>query len=45
MDVQVARATFELENDVSAVQNVDEIYRYDEHQAREIQHAKPWLKE
>ena len=45
MDLKMARKTWEMSNNVEGVSTVDEIYRYDERQQRDILAAKPWEKE
>lgn len=41
----IARKTWELSNNMESVNSVDEVYRYDEKQQKDIQSAKPWDKE
>lgn len=45
MDLKMARKTWEMSNNVEGVSTVDEIYRYDERQQRDILAAKPWEKD
>jgi len=41
----IARKTWELSNNMESVNSVDDVYRYDEKQQKDIQSAKPWDKE
>ncbi|XP_065174813.1 COP9 signalosome complex subunit 5-like [Sycon ciliatum] len=45
MDVDIARATFELENEVSKVASVDEIFHFNAEEQKEVQSARPWSKD
>ena len=45
MDSSTARANFELANDITAVSNVDAIFKYDRGQQTDIRAAEPWAKE
>lgn len=42
---EIARKTWELSNNMESVNSVDDVYRYDEKQQKDIQSAKPWDKE
>uniref|UniRef100_A0A0A9YA53 COP9 signalosome complex subunit 5 n=2 Tax=Lygus hesperus TaxID=30085 RepID=A0A0A9YA53_LYGHE len=41
----IAQLTWEMSNDIEAVNGVDEIYRYDKKQQQDILNAKPWEKD
>lgn len=41
----IAKATWELENNVQTVNTVDDIFKYDKQQQQDILTAKPWEKE
>lgn len=41
----IARKTWELQNSIENVGSVDEIYRYDEKQQKDILTTKPWERE
>lgn len=41
----VAKKTWELENNVQTVNTVDDIFKYDKQQQQDILTAKPWEKE
>ena len=45
MDSKNAQKTWELSNNLESVGTIDEIYRYDEKQQKDILAAKPWEKE
>lgn len=45
MDGEMAKKTFELQNNIETVSNVDEIYKYSRQQQQEILARKPWQKE
>lgn len=45
MDSEMAKKTFELQNNVETVSAVDEIYKYSREQQQEILSRKPWTKE
>lgn len=45
MDSEMAKKTFELQNSVETVSNVDEIYKYNRQEQQEILARKPWQKE
>ncbi|GBP93319.1 COP9 signalosome complex subunit 5 [Eumeta japonica] len=45
MDVDTARKSWELENNVKTLPSCDEIFRYDAEQQRQILDAKPWEKD
>lgn len=45
MDSQMAQKTFELQNNIEAVNSIDEIYKYSRQQQQEILARKPWMKE
>ena len=45
MDSQIAQRTFELQNSIESVSNIDEIYKYSYQQQQEILIKKPWTKE
>lgn len=45
MDSSMAQKTWEMENNIESVNNIDSIFRYDAKQQQEILTAKPWTKE
>ena len=45
MDSEMAKKTFELQNNVELVHSADEIYKYNRQQQQEIIARKPWIKE
>jgi len=45
MDSEMAKKTFELQNNVETVSAVDEIYKYSREQQQEILSRKPWTKD
>jgi len=45
MDSEMAKKTFELQNNIETVNTVDEIYKYSQEQQQEILSRKPWTKD
>lgn len=45
MDADMAKKTWELENEVETIPASDEIFRYDGQQQQQIQSARPWEKD
>lgn len=45
MSSDMARATWELTNNVESVQSFNDIYKYNREQQQDILSAKPWEKE
>lgn len=45
VDSAVARANFELANNITPVASVDAVFRYDHEKQQELLSAKPWEKE
>lgn len=45
MDSSMAQKTWEMENNIESVNNIDSIFRYDAKQQQEILTAKPWTKD
>ena len=45
MDSEMAKKTFELQNNVELIHSADEIYKYNRQQQQEIIARKPWIKE
>lgn len=41
----IAKKTWELENNIQTVNTVDDIFKYDKQQQQDILTAKPWEKE
>lgn len=41
----IAQKTWEMMNNISTIDTIDEIYKYDDGQQRDILNAKPWEKE
>jgi len=41
----IARKTWELQNNIENIGTVDEIYRYDDKQQKDILTTKPWERE
>ena len=44
-DSAVAKASFELANNVKSMASVDAVFRYDHSKQQELLAAKPWEKE
>ncbi|XP_059474032.1 COP9 signalosome complex subunit 5 [Neocloeon triangulifer] len=42
---EIARKTWELSNNIENVNSIDDVYRYDDKQQKDIQSAKPWDKD
>lgn len=45
MDAHMAQKTWEMSNNVDAVQSVDDLYKYNKKQQQDILTAKPWEKD
>jgi COP9 signalosome complex subunit 5 len=45
MDSEMAKKTFELQNNVELIHSADEIYKYNRQQQQEIIARKPWIKD
>lgn len=45
MDTEMAKKTWELENEIETIPASDEIFRYDAHQQQQIQSSRPWEKD
>ena len=43
--MEIAKARWELENQLQTVTDVDALYRYDEAEQKAIQAQKPWTKD
>lgn len=41
----IAQKTWEMANNVESISTMDEIYRYDQQEQKDILTAKPWEKE
>ena len=41
----VAKATFELANDITSVSSLDAVFHYDHGKQQELLSARPWIKE
>lgn len=45
MDADMAKKTWEMENEIETIPASDEIFRYDAQQQQQIQSARPWEKD